>query len=188
MTQLDFNDEYLRRLATGDRDVQQHFISHFSPILRIKLRSKLRSPQMMEDIRQETFLRVLQTIRRANGVQTPERLGAFVNSVCNNVMLEHFRSSTRHRQMPEDTPEIIDETADPSQNIKLEERRKLVGDILAELSQKDRTLLMQVFFEELDKDVICREMNVNAEYLRVLIHRAKTRFRNILNKSDREDH
>ena len=30
--------------------------------------------------------------------QHPERLGAFVNSVCNNVLLEYYRSSTRHDQ------------------------------------------------------------------------------------------
>ncbi len=182
MSQLSFNEDYVRRLAAGDHEVQQHFTNHFSPLLRIKLRTKLRSPHLIEDVRQETFLRVLQTVRKSNGVQSPERLGAFVNSVCNNVMMECFRATTRHRQMPEDTPEIMDESADPAQNITIAERRKLVADVLAGLSSKDRKLLMQVFFEERDKDDICREMSVNHEYLRVLIHRAKARFKIMLDK------
>ena len=45
---------------------------------------------MIEDIRQETFLRVLVTLRRKHGLEHPERLGAFVNSVCNNVFLEYL--------------------------------------------------------------------------------------------------
>src|ERR1700709_1868997 len=98
MDQVDFNEEYVRKLAAGDREVQQHFTNHFSPLLRIKLRTKLRSPQLIEDVRQETFLRVLQTVRKTNGLQNPERLGAFVNSVCNNVMMECFRANTRHPQ------------------------------------------------------------------------------------------
>lgn len=188
MSQLDFNEDYVRKLAAGDREVQQHFTNHFSPLLRIKLRMKLRSPQMIEDVRQETFLRVLQTVQKGHVLQSPERLGAFVNAVCNNVMMESFRSSTRHRQMPEDTPDVVDETADPTKNITIEERRKLVADVLDELSPKDRSLLRQVFFEERDKDDICRDMDVNQEYLRVLIHRAKARFRAILKKSSGDIH
>ena len=48
----------------------------------------------MEDIRQETFLRVFQAIRR-NTIRDPARIGAFVNSVCNNVILEFGRSGSR---------------------------------------------------------------------------------------------
>src|SRR5438132_13715485 len=84
-----FNEEYVRKLAAGDPDVQRHFISHFSSLLRIKLRTRLRSPQLVEDVRQETFLRVLQAFRKqTGGLQNPERLGAFVNTTCDNVMFE----------------------------------------------------------------------------------------------------
>jgi RNA polymerase sigma-70 factor (ECF subfamily) len=37
--------------------------------------------------------------------------------------------------------------------------------------------LRLVFLEEKNKDEICRQLNVGREYLRVLIHRAKERFR-----------
>jgi RNA polymerase sigma-70 factor (ECF subfamily) len=37
--------------------------------------------------------------------------------------------------------------------------------------------LRWLFFEERDKDEICRELNVDRGYLRVLLHRAKVRFR-----------
>jgi RNA polymerase sigma-70 factor (ECF subfamily) len=143
---------------------------------------------VIEDVRQETFVRVLQKARMENGVQSPERLGAFVNSVCNNVIMEFFRANSRHPQIPEDAPDVVDHSADPAQSIAAKERQKLVAGVLAELSPKDRTLLMQVFFEERDKDDICRDMDVNQEYLRVLIHRAKGRFRSILTRSSAELH
>ena len=38
-------------------------------------------------------------------------------------------------------------------------------------------MLRWLFFDERDKDGICRELNVDRNYLRVLVHRAKMRFR-----------
>ncbi len=37
-----FNQDYLRKLAEGDREVERHFISFFGAVLRVKLRNKLR--------------------------------------------------------------------------------------------------------------------------------------------------
>jgi RNA polymerase sigma-70 factor (ECF subfamily) len=52
-----------------------------------------------------------------------------------------------------------------------------VREILAEMKQRDRDLLRAIFLEEREKDEICREFGVDREYLRVLLHRAKERFR-----------
>ena len=40
-----------------------------------------------------------------------------------------------------------------------------------------RELLSWLFFEERDKDAICRQLKIDRNYLRVLLHRAKARFR-----------
>lgn len=178
-----FNEDYLSKLTQGDPEVESHFVSHFSGLLRVKLRNKLRSAQTIEDIRQETFLRVFQTLRKKDGIQSAEKLGAFVNAVCNNVMLESFRASIRYRQMPEDVPEIIDRSADPSQNLVTEERSKLVEKLLEELPPKDREILRRFFLQEQAKEAIAQAMGVSPEYLRVLVHRAKTRFRSAFKNS-----
>jgi hypothetical protein len=34
-----------------------------------------------------------------------------------------------------------------------------------------------LFFEECDKDEVCRRLNIDRGYLRVLLHRAKLRFK-----------
>ena len=45
------------------------------------------------------------------------------------------------------------------------------------MRERDRDLLRAIFLEEKEKDEICREFGVDREYLRVLLHRAKERFR-----------
>lgn len=61
-----------------------------------------------------------------------------------------------------------------------QEYKDVVERALEELPGKDRELLRQVFLHERDKDEVCRDLQVDREYLRVLLHRAKGRFRAIL--------
>ena len=40
-----------------------------------------------------------------------------------------------------------------------------------------RSLLKAVFLDERDRDEVCRELGVERDYLRVLLHRAKQEFK-----------
>src|SRR5436190_24230792 len=93
-----FDADYLQRLASGDAAIERHFSVYFSDLLQLKLRVRIRSAQLIEDIRQETLLRVLQIVR-TRGVDHPERFGAFVSAVCNNVLMEQVRAELRHERL-----------------------------------------------------------------------------------------
>ncbi|MGH7868782.1 MAG: RNA polymerase sigma factor, partial [Candidatus Dormibacteraceae bacterium] len=151
-----FDEDYVRRLTEGDASVEAHFSGYFGKLLLIKLRNRLRSAQAIDDIRQETFLRVLQTLRQKGGLEHPERLGAFVNSVCNNVLLESFRSQSRYAPMPEEESEPIDRTIDLEGSLVSDDRKRLVKRVLDRLPEKDQEILKMLFFEEINKQEICR--------------------------------
>ena len=51
---------------------------------------------------------------------------------------------------------------------------------------KERELLTWLFFEGRDKDQICRDLEVDRDYLRVLLHRAKNHFREQLAQQESE--
>lgn len=171
-----FDAAYVSRLAAGDLQTETHFVRYFSELLLIKLRRTLRSSQGMEDVRQETFLRVFRALR-TSGVASPERLGAFVNGVCNNVLSEYYRAAARSMQMVSDSTESRSPQPDPEQQLQSTERRLRVAQVLQALPPRDRRILRLVFFEDLDKDEVCRICNVDRGYLRVLLHRAKNKFR-----------
>ncbi|HUS07848.1 MAG TPA: sigma-70 family RNA polymerase sigma factor [Bryobacteraceae bacterium] len=172
-----FDENYLRSLTEGDAAIEKHFFAYFSELLLIKIRSRVRSPNATEDIRQETFLRVVRMIRKEGAVQHPERLGALVLAVCNNVILEWFRSDARHRTTAEDAPDLPDQTIDLEGALVTEERKRVVQSVMAELPAKDRELLQMAFLEDRDKEQICVRFGVDREYLRVLLHRAKLKFK-----------
>jgi RNA polymerase sigma-70 factor (ECF subfamily) len=127
-------------------------------------------------------MRVLANIRRDGGLRNPERLGAYVNAICGNVLLETWRSQKRHGQPEEDPPDQVDWRPDPESQFVTSERRRLVQSVLEELNAKDRSLLQAAFIEERDKSLICKEFGVEADYLRVLLHRARGRFKSLLLK------
>jgi RNA polymerase sigma-70 factor, ECF subfamily len=177
-----FDADYLQRLAEGDPSVEAHFTAYFGSLLMLKLRSRFRSAQAIEDIRQETFLRVLQYLRQKGGLEHPERLGAFVNSVCNNVILETLRSHSRYVSLADEEADPADCAIDLDGALVNEERKRLVEKVLSQLSKVDREILKMLFFDETDKDEICKLMGVDRDYLRVLVHRARLRFKAALQK------
>ena len=127
-------------------------------------------------------MRVVTNIRRQGGLDHPERLGAYVNAICNNVLLETYRSQKRHGQADEDLPEQTDLRPNPESEFVNSERRQMVRSVLKELNPKDRDLLQAVFIDERDKSEVCRKMGVDGDYLRVLLHRARGRFKSTLLK------
>jgi len=164
-----FDKAYVDRLRDGDPLTEQHFVAYFEQLLRIKLRYRRLTSDIVEDLRQETFIRVIANLRKDRGVRQPERFGAFVNSICNNALQEHYRS-------------LADKVLDLEGMLVSKQSAEQVRRILAGMPKRDRDLLRAIFLQEKDKDAVCKEMGVDREYLRVLIHRAKDKFKSLYEK------
>jgi len=179
-----FDASYVDRLRAGDFRTQEHFVAYFSELIQLKLRSRLRTPQAIEDVRQETFARVFSALRSPGGIRQPDRLGAFVNSICNNVLLEHYRDSTRSSSIDDqEEPDVVDSKIDIFRTVSAKQMEGKVRDILEQMSERDRRLIREVFLEERDKDAVCRDFGVDRDYLRVLLHRAKQSFKSLYVKA-----
>jgi RNA polymerase sigma-70 factor (ECF subfamily) len=173
-----FDADYVAKLCAGDRQTQEHFVQYFSQLLQIKLRSRLQSAHAIEDVCQETFARIFAVLGRDGGLRNPERLGPFVNTVCNNVLLEHYRSTGRSDSLDvEGRPEPQSLSASALDIVSARQIKDKVREILLDLPPRDRSLLHAVFLDERDRDEVCREFGVDRDYLRVLLHRAKQEFK-----------
>lgn len=168
-----FDDDYVRRLREGDRETEAHFTAYFRDLLLLQLRNRLASMQAIEDVRQEVFARVFSKLHE---LEDGRKLGAFVSSICNLVLMEWYRKTSR--ASAERVPAV---TADPPQDAEMtlvtEERDARVRRVLGRIPERDAELLRAVFFDESAKEEVCRRFGVRRSYLRVLLHRAKERFR-----------
>ena len=172
MELFDFDDDYVRRLREGDRDTAAHFHAYFRDLLLLKLRRRLASMDAIDEVRQEVFVR---SIERLGDLRDARKLGSFVNSICNRVLMEYYRSEGRTEALDEQVDiagegniESTFETARNTARVRL---------VLETLPERDAEILRAVFLEEADKEEVCRRMGIDRDYLRVLLHRAKKVFR-----------
>ena len=173
-----FDVLYVERLRAGDAETERHFCAYFSDLIRLKVRARGLAA-LVDDIRQETFLRVLRTVRTPGGLRDAGALGAFVNSVCGNVILETSRAQKLTGAAPPEESERPADAAEPDAEAQylIEERKFAVRRVIDALDPRDRELLAALYLEEQDRDRVCERLGVTREYLRVLVHRAKREFK-----------
>jgi RNA polymerase sigma-70 factor (ECF subfamily) len=177
-----FDADYLQRLKEGEAATERHFANYFDPLIRIKaIKAGPQSARAAEDIRQETLIRVIESVRQGK-VEHPERLGAFVLAVCHNIVRELARGERRLTQLPDQAFDIPSGRPGVEAGLLEEERHKQMKRALGELGAKDRELLRRICLDDHDKDGICNEFGVTREYLRVLLHRARMRLRSAIGR------
>jgi len=172
-----FDEAYVGRLREGDPSTESHFVEYFSKLIQIKLRARFLATEVMDDLRQETFARVIRSLRSEGGIRHADRLGPFVNSVCNNVLLEYYRSGLKHVPLDANHLELPDKVLHLESLAILQETQQAVRNLLLQLPDRDQAILRAIFLDELSKDEVCNKFGVGRDYLRVLLHRAKGKFR-----------
>jgi RNA polymerase sigma-70 factor, ECF subfamily len=170
-----FDDEYVRRLREGDPATEEHFYRYFRDLLTLKLRRRV-PIHAVPDLVQETFIRVISRLKRDELREGGGKFGPFVNATCENVLREYYRKK-KHDENPPDPGPGPQERPSQEDDLLREERQKAVRAVLDSLPERDAKILRAVFLEEKTKDEICAEFDVDGAYLRVLIHRAKEKFR-----------
>jgi hypothetical protein len=159
------DSEYLRNLTNGHPAIESHFKGYFGRIVLTKLRVRKVTGEMAEDISSQTLAGVLQELRQGPGVSTPAELGALLN-VLSSFILAGYSDTSQALQ----NPVTVDLT------LVTEERKRMVTKALAELSPKEREILRLMLFEEVERNQIAENFETELVYLRVLLHRASSRF------------
>ena len=177
-----FDEEYLRRLGACDPATEAHFVSYFSERLRVTLRARGLDSHTIEDVRQETFCRVWVAVR-SGSVLNPQGFGAYVHSVCKNVLSEQRRTDSRNQHDPIETTDVADGKLGLEELVERNENGKSVRKVMAMLPDRDRLILYARFFEERENDDVCRQFGVDRDYLRVLLHRAINKFGELYRKT-----
>jgi RNA polymerase sigma-70 factor (ECF subfamily) len=129
----------------------------------------------VDDIVQETITRLLLSSRNGK-LERLDSVGAYLNGICQNVILEYRRRWARDGSDPSDAPE----PANPQlPETELFEMREAIALGLRELSDRDRQVLRAFYLEERPKSEILAMTGLSDENFRVVLCRAKERFRQI---------
>lgn len=173
-----FDETYLSRLRESDFLTQEHFRKYFTALMKVKLQFRLKSADAIEDVQQETFVRFYVALREGK-IRQPKSLGSYVNSICNNVLKETWRTEPTISLDDDNAPELPSAPFDLSKILDDRQAAQKVQKVIEQLPERDRRVLHDIFFEERDKDEVCRELGITRDNLRLLLHRAKQKFKRL---------
>jgi RNA polymerase sigma-70 factor (ECF subfamily) len=133
--------------------------------------SELRSREDAEDVRAETFLRVLQAIRQGQ-IRSPEALASFILGTAHNVIRESHRQARRTEQMPDG------ERTETGQPVFLDPIvKRTIEQVTRRLKPREQDFLRMYYYEELPADEIAQKLGIKEERLRLIKSRALKSFR-----------
>ena len=175
--------EIVARVAQGEQQAEALLYQKYSQRIVFLALSERHSHADAEDIRAETFLRVLQALR-AGKLRKPSSLSSFIVGIALNVMREHNRDRANTDPLSERENEIAgDESSDAA--FLDREVTQAITEAAAQLKPRERDFLRLYYYEELPKAEIARQLGIKEERLRLIKSRTLKRFREIYDKLKR---
>ncbi len=175
-----------RRVAGGDTAAEGELVALYSHGVLFLLRRLTRRPELADDLHQETFRIVLERLR-GPGIEDPRRLGGFVHRTARNLFLAAARKEARRKTDGETAlPHVGDPRPSALDATLRGERASLVRRLLAELRpERDRQILLRYYLAEEPKTRLCTALGLTGEHFDRVLYRAKRRFRELLERSEK---
>ncbi len=159
-------------IGSGDPTASTRLHAVFSErVFFIALR-ELRSREDAEDVRNETLMRVMVSIR-AGRLASSEALPAYVLNTAHNVIREVIRKNQRS--------ESVEERDFPAPSVAVPDHgvQKAIQKVIAELKPRERDFLRLYYFEELPKEQISEKLGIHEDRVRLIKSRALKSFREV---------
>lgn len=149
------------------------------------LRSELRDYALADDVCHDAFRIVLERLAR-RPLEDPARLDSYLMQTARHLVIEHRRRNVRRRTAT-GQQEVLDRMIypqdDPSAAQQLEFCARAVRRLLQEMQlPRDREILVRVYLYDQDKDQVCRELGIGEEHYKRVLHRARARFAELLQR------
>jgi RNA polymerase sigma-70 factor (ECF subfamily) len=171
--------QLVEEIRRGDGSAEAALYEKFARRVYYLALSELRSREDAEDVRTETFLRVLQSIRQ-DRLRSPEALASFVLGTANNVIREFVRQRTRTEPLTDST---IESAADPHDSPFLDPiAQNTIEQVARRLKPREQAFLRMYYYEELSKEEIASRLGIDEDRVRLIKSRALKSFREIYDR------
>ncbi len=165
------------KIRAGDPVGMEELYGVFSRGVRYYLCRQL-GPQELEDKVHDTFLIVVQAIRRGE-LREPDRLMGFVRTIVRRQVAAYIDNAVQTRREQaglESGLAVSDDRSNPEQDAISRQRTEIMLGILQKLSRRDRDILTRFYLMGQSQERICAEMCLSDTQFRLLKSRAKARF------------
>ncbi len=169
-----------RRVAQAapgiDGEAEAELCRRLAPRVRLYGLRHLRSESAAADLMQQVMLLMIERLR-AGEVREPEQLVSFLFGMCRMLVLDLRRGTRRRERLLETYGEALvpEQTQAPNPD------RGRLADCLARMPERERTILMLTFYDDLPAEALARELDLTPANVRVIRHRGIERLRGCVN-------
>jgi RNA polymerase sigma-70 factor, ECF subfamily len=183
--------ELIRRAQTGDSAAFNELVLAYRKRIFGTIGRLIGKPEDVEDVAQEVFLRLYFSLDqlRSPEVFEPWLYRLTVNAAYDYLRKQRRRAESRIYDLPEHVVALADATAGAkvdSEQQRIHALRETVADLLADVSEQDRVLLLLKEVEGLSLKELEKIYHVNENALKVRLFRARQRILKKLSASAKD--
>lgn len=167
------------RIAQGDQSACTEFYQLLQQGVRFYL-LRHGAGDNIDDLVHEVFVRAISAIRTRSG---PTRLPAYVLGIAKCVAADGLSDKIQARSNRPLRSHSVIENNTPELLRRERERRELLLAALAEMSERDREVLIRFYIKDQTAANICSAMDLTADQFRIIKSRAKQRLMNRMGHS-----
>jgi RNA polymerase sigma factor (sigma-70 family) len=174
---IPIDSDLVSGIERGDKFAEDQLYRKYSDRLYFLALSELHSHQDAEDVRSETFIRVIQAVRQGK-LRKPESLGSFVVGIALNVIRELRRERFGVESLDDNDVNFAIE-ASPEEAFLDQEVKSSIVETVKHLKPREQEFLRMYYYEELPLPSIAAALGIKQERLRLIKSRVLQRFRKI---------
>jgi RNA polymerase sigma factor (sigma-70 family) len=174
------NNNLVTSIQQGDTTAEAALYEKFSQRIYFLALSELHSKDDAEDVRAETFLRVIQALR-AGKLRNADSLPSFIVGFALNVIREHIRQKYKTDSLEDFEYDIAGNDSMESTFLNAE-AGKALEQAAQKLKPREQQFLRMYYYEELSQAEIALKLGVKEDGLRLIKSRTLQSFREIYKK------
>lgn len=155
-----------------DCEAEAELCRRLAPRVRLYGLRHLRDDAAAADLMQQVMIMMLERLR-AGALDEPEKLASFVFGICRRVVLDQRRGQSRRERLLGTYGEALR----PPETSPLEVDNERLVHCLERLPERERTVLMLTFYNDMPAEALARELGLSPGNVRVIRHRGLERLR-----------
>jgi RNA polymerase sigma-70 factor (ECF subfamily) len=189
------DERLLADFLAGDREAFRRLVDRYGPDLSRFVGRFVRASATIDDVVQETFIQVFQS---AEGFDLSRRFRPWLFTIAANKARDHLRSVARKREVPvagfsgesDESINYLDYLADthddPGKGLEAEELRQRVGEIVGQMPDHLREVLVLGYYHRFPYKEIADILSIPLGTVKSRLHAAVSYFARAYEKVDRQ--
>jgi RNA polymerase sigma-70 factor (ECF subfamily) len=154
----------IRRYASGEEQALEILINRYRHKLYGYILSRVKQPYLAEDIFQDTFVKIIRTIKQGN-YNEEGKFGSWLMRIAHNLIIDHFRKQKRS-QLSYDTEnfsffDILSDNLLAETEIIRKQTVEKVQKLIEQLPEEQKSVLKMRIYDEIPFKEIAEIQNIS---------------------------